>query len=1188
MNKISNQQKLNSKAVNWITLIYFCSGVCSLIDEVIWVRLLKLTLGNTVYASSIVVSIFMGGLALGALIMGRYADKVKRRLRLYALLEVLATVSALSLPWLLKIADGAYQWFYVKFSPSPGQLLFVQVLVSACVLLLPAMVMGSTLPLLGRYVTSMQNRVGSLVGRLYALNMLGAALGCFLAGFVLIRVFGLMGSLYIAAAINLLVAIGGWVLSRSHDVEVQSELTSKKIPKEQLVAAPLEAKNVNYHFLMLAFFISGLVSIGYELIWMRSVIYLMGGFTYVFSGVLTIYLLGNVIGAWLGSRLAKRLKNPQTGFAISLSCLGILGVCYIPILTVWSLIVNFLFMGNIMDIYGLPITIQPILHSSLLFIVPSVMMGLGFPLALQAWGKYHNKVGQTTGTVYGINTIGAVLGGIATGFVLIPLVGLQMSITVLGLICVWLGTIMLYLNLPAVKGKQRAICPLPAVALTVAAFFIPSALFQVRFVDRRDSELVMVKEGVTTTVSVHKDDKDELVLRTSGIQVAGDARGVFRIPQKLLGHLGVLLNKNTKDVLTVGFGSGETSASLAKHDLDSIDAVEIAPELAQTSLKYFAHLNTGQKLKEKVNIIFMDAKNYIHLTDKRYDLIINDCINPRQFADNASLYTKEYLLDARDCLKPGGMFTTYLPVAEMPIPCTDSIFGTFMEVFPYITIWFPVTAISGYDFVYLTGSSEPQSFSPKYISEQIQKENIRQSVEYINFYDAQYVLSCYIGDQDDLKKYMGSYDLNSDFTPFVEFLTQDNEEIEVKEKWFADFIETVRNDSIVKYIDWTGISQQQQNEMLEEHERFYKASKYLLNARSRRDVLFLLQNAYKGLRHLPTHIELIELQKQALIISQEALSQGRADEVLGGINLLLGIYPDFATSWLIQSMALQAKGEPIAALEAADKAVQCDPYDIDAQDNKGKLLMALGRKDKSLEHFKKAAQLMPDNVKLKQNLAAILVDAGRINEALVHLQKALEIEPKNAILHCQMGELLARTSRLDAAFAEYQNALLLEPENPDVHNNYGLFLAQQNKYDLAIEHFNKALRIKPDMPEVHFRLGNIYRIQNKLDLTIRHWTEVTKLAPNAADVINNLALILATTKDPKLQNPTEAVQFAKRACEISRYTHADFVNTLSITYSAANQMSEAIKAAQRALQLARSSGNTKLAENIQRRLNSYK
>ena len=116
--------------IKWVMLIYFCSGACSLIDEVVWVRLIKLTLGNTVYASSIVVSTFMGGLALGALIMSRVADRIKRPLRLYAILEVCATFSALSLPWILQLADGAYRWIYTNYQFSPKELMIVQTIVS--------------------------------------------------------------------------------------------------------------------------------------------------------------------------------------------------------------------------------------------------------------------------------------------------------------------------------------------------------------------------------------------------------------------------------------------------------------------------------------------------------------------------------------------------------------------------------------------------------------------------------------------------------------------------------------------------------------------------------------------------------------------------------------------------------------------------------------------------------------------------------------------------------------------------------------------------------------------------------------------------------------------------------------------------------------------------------------------------
>ena len=332
--KPSGRAIAKQSCVSWLMLIYFTSGACSLIDEVVWVRLFKLTLGNTVYASSIVVSTFMGGLALGALIMSRYSDRIRNHLRLYALLEALITLSALSLPWLLKLVDPIYAWFFQSFDPPHWQLLIVQVIISGVILIIPAMMMGSTLPLLGRFVTAVEKETGHLVGKLYALNTLGAALGCFLAGFVLIRIFGVMGTLYTAAALNLLVAFGGWILSRLRDTtaEQPSGFPATELPQ------PTAARKLDMKFCLLvfAFFMSGLVSIGYELLWMRSIVHLLGGFTYVFSGVLTVYLLGNVIGAGIASRFVKRIKVPAAGFAVSLFLLGLCGIFYFPLLVAWT------------------------------------------------------------------------------------------------------------------------------------------------------------------------------------------------------------------------------------------------------------------------------------------------------------------------------------------------------------------------------------------------------------------------------------------------------------------------------------------------------------------------------------------------------------------------------------------------------------------------------------------------------------------------------------------------------------------------------------------------------------------------------------------------------------------------------------------------------------------------------------
>jgi len=1030
-------------------LIYFCSGVCSLIDEVVWVRLLKLTLGNTVYASSIVVSVFMGGLALGALVMGRYADQVRRRLRLYALLEVIAALSALSLPWILQFADGAYRWFFVKYQPLPAGLLAVQVIISAGVLLVPTMVMGSTLPLLGRYVTALQNRVGPLVGRLYALNMLGAALGCFLAGFVLIRTFGVMGALYIAAGINMLVAFGGWILSRFYDVSALPAAEVAAVEKPAADAEPAGSRGVIY-LLMTAFFLSGLISIGYELIWMRSIVFLLGGYTYVFSAVLTVYLLGNVLGAWLGTKLSKRLKNPATGFAVSLSCLGVLGIFYIPWLSMWHLKIVSYTQTSLTELLNNSVfkaMVWPFFQSIFLFLLPAVVMGIGFPLALQAWGNLRHKVGQTTAAVYGVNTIGAVLGGLATGFLLIPLLGVQLSITVLGLTGIWLGFTMIQAFTPGLKIVRRLGCLTVALVLTVTAVIIPSDLFERQLVQRLGTKLLAIKEAVTTTVSIHEDSAGTLMLATSGIQVAGDSYGLQAV-QKMLGHLGLLLNENTKRVLSVGFGAGQTTACMSLHSLERIDGVEISPELTELALQFFPHINLGERLDEKVNMYFMDAKNYLHLSQSRYDLIINDCIDPKKFAENASLFTREYFQSALEHLNPGGTFGTYLPYEMIPKSCIDSILGTFADVFPNVTIWFPVTSTAGHLYLYLAGSGEPQLFSPKHIDELLRQKGIGESAGYINFYNSHYVLSCYIADQDDLKKYLNGFHLNSDFKPYVEFNTDFTESSEQKAVWLAKFTSAVRNDginSLAKHIDFTEMTQDEQDRWNREFNLFYEVSNCLLKSSMETEASKRLLIVYDGIKLMPEHKALLEEEDFCLCFLQKNILNKALcspDIIEATIRPILQSRPDSGAAWLIKSWMLQRQNEPQQALSAAEKAVEYAPYTAVAHSNLGRLLLKAGQAERAIDCLNRAVQLRPNVAELHFDMGTALARQGRLDLAISHFYQGLRIRPRNIPIRYYTANLLYRQGKKDEAAGQFRKILQLDPTHQWARNDLNALLAQ--------------------------------------------------------------------------------------------------------------------------------------------------
>ncbi len=982
--------------VNWLMLIYFASGACSLMDEVVWVRLLKLTLGNTVYASSIVVSTFMGGLALGALIMGRYSDRVVRRLRLYALLETIITISVLSLPWALGAVDKLYVWFYRVYDPTHRELLIVQVIISGLILLVPSILMGSTLPLLGRFVTSLEKETGRLVGRLYAFNTLGAAVGCFLAGFVLIRAVGVMSTLYAAAALNLLVAFSGWFLSRLSGFEVEEQDKEVRIISLEVVAT--KAADGRMFVLVLAFFLSGAISIGYELLWMRSVVHLLSGYTYVFSSVLTIYLLGNVIGAGIGSGLAKNLKCPAAGFAVTLSLLGLCGIFYLPFLVLWTskvlpVIDREVELANRIISFSTYL-VKPLVQSAFLFLIPAIIMGAGFPIALQAWANRVHKVGWSTGTAYGANTTGAVIGGLVTGLVLIPLLGTQLSMLVLGLAGIWVAGFMWLLFARSSKAVGRFGFLIAAGLLTIIVLSMPSGLFNAVVKSNpklpEQLELVAVEEGVSTTVSLYRDpQEDTLYLYTSGQRVAGDTY-FWRSDQKMLGHFGILLNSDAKKVLSVGFGSGESTACMALHGLERAVCVEIAPEVVNLSLRFFRHINLGDNLNDEIDMIYMDAKNYIHLTDDKYDAIINDSIHPKHFAENSSLYAKEYFEDARKRLDKNGLFISWVPTHNVePVSVLNSIVGTMMEVFPHVTLWYMTPDPAQYFIV--VGSEQWQYFSPKHMDGELSKDGVGNSLSEINIDNSKDIMSCYIGDENDLRRFIKSFSINSDFRPFIEFTTADRPG---GCSMFGSFISHVRGNSVYEHIDWKGFGEEEKKKWLLDYERVHKASGYLLMSNGTRNFLDVLKCCMEGLIVLPGNPALLDLrkrtEKEMYYYCSKLLLSGREEAALLHAGNILKIHPESAVAWMIESRCMQAMGKIQEALEAAAMAVRLAPDDADTHFLLGSIMLGAGQFEGALAEYREALQLSEKHRKYAIYSRAGMLDALSQAEAASGKHEAIE------------------------------------------------------------------------------------------------------------------------------------------------------------------------------------------------------
>lgn len=980
--------------VAWLIAIYFLSGVCSLIDEVVWLRLLKLTLGNTVYASTIVVSTFMGGLALGALLMGRFADRIVRRLRLYAILELLVTVTALSLPFLLGLADRFYQWAFHSLEPSPALLTTMQIGVSAAILLVPTVLMGSTLPLLSTHVALLSRRVGMPVGRLYALNMLGAALGTFLAGFVLIRVVGVMGSLYCAAALNIVVALGGLALSRRHDRaelrQAESGPTPGTAQRDRASGAPIGRR-----VLIAGFFMSGFISIGYEIAWMRAVAYQLGSFTYVFSAVLFVYLLGNVLGALVGSRLALRVRDPAATFGACLICLGLSGVLFVPWVAAWfsglQEVIRPL-LEALARTRQFSLTAEPLVHGLALFLVSSILMGLGFPLAVQAWNGMTARVGRTTATVYGANTIGSVLGGVITGLLLIPLLGTQASLLLLAVVAAGIGVLLLLLGSRGAGRVGRVAWCAVAVATLLGAILLPTDHLNQRLLRLARLRTVAVKEGVTTTASIREGIEGSRRVRwiaSSNIVVGGD--GVSRTGQKTLGHLPVLLNKGARKVLSIGFGSGETTDCLVRHELERVDCVEIAPELVEMAVSHLSHINLGERLSEEVEMIFLDAKNYLLLTERRYDLIMNDSNYPSQ-PGSAPLFAKEHFENSMRHLEPGGLFMTKLHMDHVPLSSLLSIMGTFLDVFPHATLWFPVS--KPYHFFYMVGSREEQSFSPRHIETELGREAVGDSVALLNWTTSHEVLSGYLGDEKDIRLFLREYQVNSDDRPFVEFNLERSRPL-VRTGFFQEFIDTVRTGSLARHLDFAGMSAAEQAEWLRGHRRMEQIAADLLAVFVEQDNWAKLMKNRRALQRHPESRPLRDQLESILVALRRSFEARKLDEraALAATERMIQQDREFGGAWVVRSWLLARRGQQAEALRAASKGAESAPFSALGQANLGSFLLAEGQNAAALLRFQEAERLDPDDPGVLRKMARAHAGLGQSAEAQRLRQRAIRLNP---------------------------------------------------------------------------------------------------------------------------------------------------------------------------------------------------
>lgn len=748
----------SSPAPAWLlpslALLLLCSGICALIYQVLWLRVLALTFGVTVHAAAVVLASFMGGLALGSLLAGRLADRTPSPLRLFGLVELAIGLCALATP----LALGAVQSVFVAASPYlPESLLLgtvIRVVLSFGVLLLPTALMGATLPIVIKSSLARLDGLGTRISILYASNTTGAILGALLAGFYLIPRIGLSRSFLIAAAINSAVGLTALALSRALPRSGPSPI-AEPAPAEAAVTAE-RGQMRGAQVVLLVSALSGFASLALEVVWFRVLAIFLGPTSYTFTVVLATVLTGIALGSALAAPILRwrRLDGMQ-----ALALLQFAGAALV--LTSFSGLVvpgqAPMWLARLMTSLGAGFAL-PAAALSLTVVLPaSLFFGLAFPIGLRLWagaGKGDAETGRRVGVFYSVNVGGAILGSLVAGFLLLPLLGSRASLVAMAALYLLAG-----IALQLVCARRRplvtglAVSAVIAVVLQVQAVPDPLDLMHRRIYAGRP--VIWQEEGPQTTVAV-VGGVNNRVMYLDGRHQANDSPGMTFIHRRI-GILPAVLHPDPKRALVIGLGGGATAGGLSQYPGLGVDVIELSSGVVKASA-YFSHMNFDILHHPNVRIRLDDGRNVLQRVRTRYDVITADAIIPRHAGAN-SLNSVEYFRLVRNALSPGGVALHWNGGAT----ATEHqlILRAFVEAFPLATLWG--------DGSLMVGSLQPLSLSRDRIEVMLAEPATRAMLGLMHVESFAHLERMFKASPEDIRVYLGNGPVLSDDKPLLEY-----------------------------------------------------------------------------------------------------------------------------------------------------------------------------------------------------------------------------------------------------------------------------------------------------------------------------------------------------------------------------------------------------------------------------------
>jgi len=741
--------------------LFTASGFAGLIYESIWTHYLKLYLGHAAYAQSLVLVVFMGGMAAGSALLASHSTRLRNPLLGYALVE--AVIGALALAFHEGFV-ALTEWSYAALLPALGSeaAALAAKLALSCLLILPqSVLLGMTFPLMSAgLVRAQPSSSGESVAMLYFTNSLGAVLGVLASGFVLIAWVGLPGTLRTAGLINLALAATVWLLARpAHHAPV----TPRPQGDEQAA-----------HLLLLAAFLTGLASFIYEISWIRMLSLVLGASTHSFELMLSTFILGLALGGFAVRRHVDRSAKPERLLGWVQVMMALLALATLPAYDATFSLMEWLMKGLARSEAGyLFFNLSGQGIAALVMLPATFCAGMTLPLltgALLRRGAGEGAIGK----VYAANTVGAIAGVVFAVHAGLPLLGLKETLIVGAAVDALLGLALLYRFAPG-RGTFAA-----AAALCAGSFVPVSAAVELDankmtagvfrhgdLASSRDATILFRKDGKTATVHLVR-YPEATSIRTNGksdgsinLKPEGE-RGSDEITMVLTAAVPLALRPETRTAAVIGIGTGLTMHTLLQSlAIERVETVEIESAMAEAS-RGFLPRNSAAFADPRGAILIDDAKTFFSTRNRRYDLIISEPSNP-WVSGVSNLFTREFYRRIRTHLNDGGLLVQWFQLYEVDASLLASVMGALGEVFPHYAVF----AASDHD-VLIVASETPLPLPAR--AEVFEEPGLARELWTVHVLTAGDLDARYLGSRALLEPLFASYGIaaNSDYYPVLD------------------------------------------------------------------------------------------------------------------------------------------------------------------------------------------------------------------------------------------------------------------------------------------------------------------------------------------------------------------------------------------------------------------------------------